>query len=50
MAIKTCTNPNCKHDYQDKEHGKGKRVVNPTSQDSGVRTVYRCTVCKKETT
>ena len=45
MAVKTCT---CKHDYQDKKYGKGKRVCNPTTKSAGIKTVYRCTVCKKE--
>ena len=57
MTIKSCTcrNPKgfseptslaYKHDYQDKKHGKGQR---DTTKATGVKTVYRCTVCKKET-
>jgi len=38
--IKNC---DCKHEYQDKKYGKGKRVHNPTIKDK-----WRCTVCKKE--
>ncbi len=38
--IKSCK---CKHDYQDKKYGKGKRVANKTTKGS-----YRCTVCKAE--
>lgn len=29
----------CDHEYQDKKHGKGKRVHNPTKDG------YKCTVC-----
>ncbi len=42
--IKTC---GCKHEGQDKMHGKGKRVVNLTKKGSLVK-IYRCTVCGKE--
>ena len=45
MAIKTCT---CKHEYQDKKYGKGKRVHNEVGSNVGhVGNVkgYRCTVC-----
>ena len=45
MPVKSCT---CKHEQQDKYHGKGKRVHNPTTKATGVKTVYRCTVCRKE--
>lgn len=38
--ILRCT---CKHEFQDKRYGKGKRVFNKTT------TGYRCTVCKRET-
>lgn len=37
--IKKCL---CKHEYQDKEHGKGKRVFNKMATGN-----YRCTVCGK---
>ena len=37
--IRSCT---CKHDYQDKKYGKGKRVCNVTEQEKS-----RCTVCGK---
>lgn len=30
----------CKHDYQDKLYGNGRRVFNMG------KTVYKCTVCK----
>ena len=33
----------CKHDYQDKKYGKGKRVANPLKGDG-----HRCTVCSKK--
>jgi len=45
MAVKSCT---CKHKDQDDMNGKGKRVHNPTTKATGTKTVYRCTVCKKE--
>lgn len=38
----------CKHASQDKLHGKGKRVFNPTILGSGKETTYRCTVCLHE--
>ena len=31
----------CKHEFQDKAHGKGVRVHNPTMKAG----VYRCAVC-----
>ena len=43
MAIKKCE---CKHPYQDKRHGKGRRVANKCAGTQNV--VYRCTVCLKE--
>lgn len=41
---------NCKHNYQDKRYGKGKRVMNYSSKSSStsMRT-YRCTVCESLT-
>jgi hypothetical protein len=36
--IKPCT---CKHPFQDKRHGKGKRVHNEAGKQGG----SRCTVC-----
>ena len=33
----------CKHDYQDKKHGKGQRVANHAPKSKA----YRCTVCGK---
>jgi len=45
--IKSCT---CKNEYQDKEHGKGNRVHNPTKKVAGSKPVYRCTVCLQERT
>ena len=41
--IKSCT---CKHEWQDKTYGVGKRVMNSTTKET---TTYRCTVCGKET-
>ena len=44
--IKRCT---CKHDYQDKEHGKKMRVFNPTKQNGReLERGWRCTVCGRE--
>lgn len=43
MAIKKCS---CKHEYQDKKYGKGRRVANKCAGKTNV--VYRCTVCLKE--
>lgn len=40
--IKSCT---CKHKYQDKKHGKGKRVFNKTGDKNP--DTYRCSVCGK---
>lgn len=37
--IKACT---CEHEYQDKKHGKSKRVHNPCAKG------YRCSVCGNE--
>ena len=40
----------CKHEAQDRLHGKGMRVKNPTAK-SGLgpnQVEVRCTVCKKE--
>ncbi len=37
---------NCKHAYQDKRYGIGKRVHNPTKDESK----FKCTVCGKEKT
>jgi hypothetical protein len=42
-TIVTCS---CKHEYQDKTYGKGRRVANQTTKDGG--KVYRCTVCRAE--
>ncbi len=48
VKIKKCT---CKHEFQDKEHGKGNRVMNLTTKTvGGILPVYRCTVCGRETT
>lgn len=41
MAIKDCT---CKHEYQDKKYGKGKRVHNEGQKENSKDT-FRCTVC-----
>jgi hypothetical protein len=43
--ILTCT---CEHKFQDKEHGKGKRVHNLMVAVKGQPPKYRCTVCSKE--
>ena len=39
--IMRCT---CKHEFQDKEYGKGMRVFNPMK----ISGRYRCTVCGRE--
>ena len=36
----------CKHEYQDKKYGEGKRVHNPFPDNNGT-TSYRCTICGK---
>jgi len=41
--ISSCS---CIHEYQDAQHGRGKRVFNPTKKDD----LYRCTVCKSAKT
>ena len=41
---------NCKHEEQDKFHGKQMRVHNKTKKMFGTNTFeYRCTVCGKVT-
>lgn len=42
--IKVC---NCKHEFQDKKYGKGKRVFN-SGAGKGSDSKYKCTVCGKE--
>jgi len=41
ILIKKCS---CKHEGQDKIHGKDNRVHNPKAKDE-----VRCTVCQRET-
>jgi len=42
-------NCNCKHEYQDKQYGKGRRVANVTTKEVGKnKFVATCTVCNKE--
>lgn len=41
--IKKCS---CKHEYQDKKHGKGMRVMTPFKRTDTL--MARCTVCLKE--
>ena len=43
MAIKQC---DCKHEWQDKVYGNGKRVHNPTKKENKDGK-WRCTVCLK---
>lgn len=39
----------CKHEYQDKKYGVGRRLMNATLKSKANNTiVYRCTVCKTE--
>jgi len=47
-AILTCI-AKCKHEYQDKRYGKGKRVHNLKVKGTGTQE-YTCTVCRKERT
>ena len=39
----------CVSAYQDKTQGRGNRIHNPVNK-KGKGNVWRCTVCKKETT
>ena len=47
--ILPCT---CKHEFQDKEYGKQKRLVTPTQKNydsiGKQARVFRCTVCGKD--
>ena len=37
---------NCKHEFQDKQHGKGLRVCTPVRNKNALATPQgRCTVC-----
>ena len=40
---------NCKHEYQDAAHGKGKRAHTPMVKEPK-GDWWRCTVCKSEKT
>ena len=42
-VIKSCT---CKHEFQDKRYGQGKRVFNKKADKSS--SGYKCTVCGSE--
>ena len=33
----------CKHEFQDKQYGKGNRVHNESTKDK----LWRCTICEK---
>ena len=44
-VIKTCV---CKHEYQDRIYGEGRRVHTSTPSKKGATVTYRCTVCGKE--
>lgn len=37
----------CTHEWQDKEYGKGKRVMNSTAKQDKDFMDVRCTVCSK---
>ena len=40
---------NCKHEYQDRVYGKGKRLANKMTGGKTVKkNSWRCTVCGKE--
>lgn len=41
-------NCDCKHEFQDNTHGKGKRVANHAPSKGAKPKRYRCTVCGKE--
>lgn len=38
-------NCNCKNEYQDKQHGKGKRIFNEMKKTDNL---YKCTVCLRQ--
>ena len=40
----------CKHEYQDKKYGKGRRVFNAGSVGTGTKITYKCTVCEAKIT
>lgn len=40
--VKQC---NCKHNFQDKEYGKGMRVHNETKKKPTALGGWKCTVC-----
>jgi len=46
MKIIDC---NCKHEYQDRKYGKGKRAANPCNNKSKTGVAHRCTVCGNQT-
>jgi hypothetical protein len=41
-SIRRCS---CKHEYQDKRYGKGRRVHNKVENESAHGGKWRCTVC-----
>jgi len=47
-AVKTCI-AGCKHEWQDKKYGPGKRLHNLKKAGTGSQE-YTCTVCRKERT
>ena len=46
--IQTCKNKDCKHEFQDKEYGQGKRVMNAIVKKASSPNNVRCTVCSNE--
>lgn len=39
----------CKHEYQDRQYGQGRRYMNLTAKSAGgTKRIYRCTVCGAE--
>lgn len=38
----------CKHDWQDRQYGRGKRLHNKILNEKGIGPQWRCTVCQKE--
>ncbi len=47
MSATKIVSCDCKHEYQDQKHGKGKRVANFARNLNNKAGAYRCTVCGK---
>lgn len=46
--IQKCKNTDCKHEFQDKTHGAGMRVMNAIVVKASSGNNIRCTVCATE--